>query len=550
VTLPSKKVIAIIPARGGSKGIPRKNLRPVNGKPLIFYAIRACLDAGIIDQVVVSTDDEEIALFAERFGASVHYRDPRLADDKSTLDPVILHSVEAWEYEQQEVYDIVLTVQPTSPLIRGMDIRAAIERFLEEGHADSLISVVDDRHLNWTIDTQGHAFPLYKERVNRQYLPLAYKETGAILLCTRQQLQKGTRIGQKVVLFEMEKERSFDIDSVADLLLCESILNQKKIVFVVAGHPSIGLGHAFRAVMLAGELVRHHVSFICEKSSKLAADYITEHNYPVVLVEEGGVLAELQKIQPDLIINDILDTELSFIQAQKSLGAFVVNFEDLGSGIQKADLVFNALYTVKLPLENVFYGEQYFCLRDEFLYIAREPFTEKAKRALISFGGVDPANLTMRVLKIIYPKSEGVQIQIVVGPGYAHLKELQAWILENAPEIEVIYQTKRISDLMNKADLVFTSGGRTVYELASLCKPMCVVCQNTRELTHTFASPENGIVNLGLHSDVLDQEILEIYQRLTSDSGLRKELYARMQTHRLSDGKKRVVSMIENLIKR
>ncbi|MGH8630308.1 MAG: cytidylyltransferase domain-containing protein, partial [Burkholderiales bacterium] len=110
-------VLAVIPARGGSKGIPRKNLRPLAGKPLIWYAIQACLAVRPRMRVVVSTDDEEIALFAERFGAEVLQRSPALAGDEVTLDPVIVHVVQQSEERWRERYEVIVTVQPTSPLL-------------------------------------------------------------------------------------------------------------------------------------------------------------------------------------------------------------------------------------------------------------------------------------------------------------------------------------------------------------------------------------------------------------------------------------------------
>ena len=147
-----EKRIAIIPARGGSKGIPRKNLRPVAGRPLIYYSIMACLKSSLLDRVVVSTDDDEIALFAERFGADVLMRSRELADDLTTLDPVIYSVVRQAEKQWKDYYGIVISVQPTSPLIIAADIDAVIG-ILDVG-VDTVITVVDDRHLNWTIKEQ------------------------------------------------------------------------------------------------------------------------------------------------------------------------------------------------------------------------------------------------------------------------------------------------------------------------------------------------------------------------------------------------------------
>jgi CMP-N-acetylneuraminic acid synthetase/spore coat polysaccharide biosynthesis predicted glycosyltransferase SpsG len=546
----NQKLIAIIPARGGSKGIPRKNLRPLCNKPLIYYSIKACLNSELIDEVLVSTEDDEIALLASRFGASVHFRPAELSNDMDTLDPVILEAFLSHEKSQNQFYCKVLTVQPTSPLLTSLDIDSAIRHFSKFENIHSLISVVDDRHLTWGRDDDGRPVALYKDRLNRQLLPKVYKETGAMVLCTREQLMSGSRIGDNIELFEMEKDRSFDIDSVTDLMLCESILEQKIIVFIVSGNSKIGLGHAFRALMLANQFVRHQIYFICDDASELAKKYINEYNYPVVLVSKELVIDELKKLKPDLIINDILDTELSFIKRQKSLGAKVVNFEDMGSGAMAADLVFNALYPQKTPSDHIYYGEDYFCLRDEFLYTETIEFSESVNNILISFGGVDPANLTLRVLSLINQLAveRSIEIVVIVGPGYRFLEGLLKWINGHNSKVKIVHNSKKISNFMQQSDLVFTSGGRTVYEIASMVKPMCVICQNTRELSHTFASPKNGVVNLGLHSEISDEEIRSKFCQLVDKPELRRMMVEKLKTHTFKEGKKRVTEMIENLM--
>ena len=111
------------------KGIPRKNLRPVSGKPMLFYSIDACLRSSYIDKTIVSTDDDEIALFAERFGAESYMRPSTLADDKTPLDPVIHNALLDIEKKYNDKFDLIVTVQPTSPLIQCTDIDNVVEKF-------------------------------------------------------------------------------------------------------------------------------------------------------------------------------------------------------------------------------------------------------------------------------------------------------------------------------------------------------------------------------------------------------------------------------------
>ncbi|MBA6291503.1 NTP transferase domain-containing protein [Colwellia sp. MB3u-70] len=543
------EVIAIIPARGGSKGIPRKNLRPVAGRPMIYYSIAACIASKAIDVVVVSTDDDEIAVMAERFGAEVLMRDTNLADDKVPLDPVIANVVSAYEKLNDRTFNYVVTVQPTSPLVTPDDIDLVINKLINDG-SDTAQTVVDDRHLCWTMN-DDIAKPTYEARVNRQMLPVNFRETGAVISCTRQQLKTGSRIGNKVSLVEVPQIRSFDIDTFADLYLCDALLTRKRVVFTVKGFAEVGLGHAFRTVMLANELVKYDIVFICENENDLAINYIRSHNYNVVTCENGQLLKEVLYHQPDLIINDILSTDKLYIDTLKSNNIKVVNFEDMGSGSLSADIVINALYPHQVASDNVLVGEKYFCVRDEFLYADVKTFNETVSKVLLTFGGVDEGNLSQRVYSIIkdYCKSNNIYITLVLGPGYPHFKQLEESIISaGSGTIELIKATKRISDIMNNSDLAITSGGRTVLELASLLTPTIVICQNHRETTHTFASDKNGVTNLGFCKEISDETILLSFINLVENKSLRLDARKKMQLLQLTQGKKRVISIINSLL--
>lgn len=542
-------VIAVIPARGGSKGVPRKNLRPLAGKPLIWYAIQACLAVRPQMRVVVSTDDDEIALFAERFGAEVLRRPAELSGDEVTLDPVIAYAVRQSERIHRERYDLVVTVQPTAPLVLPIDLERAIARISDTG-VDTVLSVVDDRHLCWTL-RDGMPEPAYAHRVNRQQLPPNFRETGAIIACSREQLDRGTRIGTHVALQEVPHERSFDIDTPVDFYLCESILMRKRIIFVVVGHAAVGLGHAFRSVTLAHDLVRHAVSFVCPQSSDLAIEHIRGHNYPVEVCSEERLLETVLALRPDMVVNDILDTEAEFVQGLKQSGAKVVNFEDLGEGGRHADLVVNALYPHQSPNAHTLVGAQYFCLREEFLH---PPVSANGARVsvLVTFGGVDEGDLTTRVLRILMPlcAERQVPIDVVTGPGYAHQVALDGLARDfGYPLLTVVPATRRISDYMFRASMAVTSGGRTVLELAALRVPTVVICQNRRETTHTFASDENGVLNLGHREAVTDAEIGEALMRVLCDKDARATMAARMGKHDFTQGKRRVIESLEALLR-
>lgn len=545
-----KKKIAIIPARGGSKGIPRKNLRPVAGRPLIYYSIMACLKSSLLDRVVVSTDDDEIALFAERFGADVLMRSRELADDLTTLDPVIYSVVRQAEKQWKDYYGIVISVQPTSPLIIAADIDAVIG-ILDVG-VDTVITVVDDRHLNWTIK-DNRPFPCYKDRVNRQQLPANFKETGALIACSRRQLESGSRIGKNVELLEMPHNRSFDVDTYSDLMLCENLINRKRIVFAVAGYREIGLGHVYRSLMLAHELVKYDIHFICEEKNDLAIESIKKQHYTVHVCKDGELGKACVNVSPDLVINDILDSSIEYISFIKDESIKVINFEDLGSGAKKADLVINALYAEREKVPNALVGSEYFCLRDEFLYIEKAPISEKVNRILLTFGGVDEGNLAARCLKLIaqYCKEKSIAVDIVTGPGFIG-QNILTEIVKDYQDlvVDVAKGTKRISDYMNKADVAITSGGRTVLELAALHVPTIVICQNEREATHEFLALDNGVINLGNRELVENADIISSFRDVVENKEKRMDMIAKSKQKNFSLGKKRVIKRIIDLLER
>ncbi len=216
-------VVAIIPARGGSKGIPLKNLQPLAGKPLIAYVIQACLGATSVDRTVVSTDHEGIAEVAREFGAEVPFMRPaELAGDTTTLDPVIYHAVETLERTDGVTVDVAVTVQPTCPLLSSDTIDRAV-RELIEGDWDSVITVRDDRHLRWTI-VDGQPKPLYHARVNRQQLPPTYCETGALFASRRRVITPTDRLGSRIGLVVTPEREGVDIDTELDLRLAEILI--------------------------------------------------------------------------------------------------------------------------------------------------------------------------------------------------------------------------------------------------------------------------------------------------------------------------------------
>ncbi len=229
-----KKILTVIPARGGSKGIPRKNIVKIGGRPLIDYTIKPALQVNRINHVIVSTEDEEIASISRGLGAEVPFMRPNhLAVDQAQSAPVVIDALYRMEEINNIKYDAVLMLQPTSPLRTSKHIEKALDLFFSQ-ECDSVVSVVsvggthpfrmkrlvDDRLVNY-ID-QG-----FWDMRPRQELPPVYIRNGSIYLIERDVLiNKGQMIGEKCLGMVMGDKESINIDTPLDLKLAELLLEE------------------------------------------------------------------------------------------------------------------------------------------------------------------------------------------------------------------------------------------------------------------------------------------------------------------------------------
>ncbi|MBI4287984.1 MAG: acylneuraminate cytidylyltransferase family protein [Chloroflexi bacterium] len=222
-------VVGIVPARGGSKGIPRKNIRPLLGKPLIHYTLSAALRCKALDRVVVSTEDEEIARIAKACGAEVVARPGELAQDDTPSIPVFRHVVEHLKREEGYLADIIVVLQPTSPLRKAEDIEAGIRKY-QGNPCDSVISVCPVEHPpQWMYRLEGDRMVALlgedKRVLRRQDAPTVYRLNGAVYVVGRDWLMaKDWLIGDNSLAFVMAPERSLDIDTEMDLVIAEAFL--------------------------------------------------------------------------------------------------------------------------------------------------------------------------------------------------------------------------------------------------------------------------------------------------------------------------------------
>ncbi len=223
-----KTFLAIIPARGGSKRLPRKNILDLNGKPLIAWSIEAGRQSRYIDNVVVTSDDDEILDIAKNFGSNTIKRPNELASDTASSFDAIAHTI-----ENSKAYDYIILLQPTSPLRDAKHIDEAIE-LLESKDADAVVSVCEMDHSPlWSnkLPQDGSMVGFLNEELldkRSQDLEIFYRLNGAIYICKTEMLltQKSFFIKENIFAYIMNRESSIDIDEEIDFKIAELLMKR------------------------------------------------------------------------------------------------------------------------------------------------------------------------------------------------------------------------------------------------------------------------------------------------------------------------------------
>lgn len=531
------KILAVIPARAGSKGIPNKNIRIIGGHPLIYYAIRNALDSELVSDVIISTDSSEVKIIAEQMSASVKWRNSELCGDAVTLDAVVADAIPAGEW------DYVVTMQPTSPTLRVGTLDAAI-KYAIDNDLDTLISAINAPHLSWGVK-DGVKVPNYTERLNRQYLPPCYMETGAFVVSRASVVTPKTRIGKKVDVYEVPEDESQDVDTFEDLRSVAATLDRQRVAIYVNGNNKRGIGHIYRALELADEFYVKPDIYYDSNQTDPKVFGKTTHN----LISVNGIAELFDRCKENnytVFINDILTTSIDYMIGLRSVlpNAKIVNFEDDGEGILKADLVFNALFKEN-ELPQVHAGEKYYISGKTFMFYNPIEIKDKVERVFISFGGADPQNYSDRLLAMI-SKAEYSQCHFIVVLGRAKYNVEALMDYNKYSNIEVLYDVSNMPELMTSCDVGITSRGRTGYELAILGIPSISMAQNAREEKHGFVCNENGFTYIGLNpADEVIEANLKMYLQMTKET--RQKYQTMLLSHDLRGGRKRVMSLINSL---
>lgn len=532
-------ILAVIPARAGSKGIPNKNIRIIGGHPLVYYSIKNALMSKYITDIIVSTDSDSVRIIAEQMGAHCKWRDESLCGDAVTLDAVIADAI-----PMEKQFDYIVTMQPTSPTLELETLDNAIQ-YTIDNNLDTVISAINAPHLSWG-EKDGKKVPNYEKRLNRQYLPPCYLETGAFVISKSNVVTPETRIGSKVDVYEVSEREAVDVDTFEDLKSVATLLDKQKVAIYVNGNNKRGIGHIYRALEIADEFfVKPDIYYDTNQTDSKVFGNTTHKLKPV-----NGI-AELYEIckreQYNIFINDILTTSIDYMIGLRSVlpnNAKIINFEDDGEGVQKADLVFNALYHDS-EFPQMYAGEKYYICGKTFMFYEPIKIKEKVSRVFIAFGGADPQNYSDRLLKIVSkPEYNNYHFIVVLGRAKYNVDALLEY--NKYENIDVLYDISNMPELMTSCDVALTSRGRTGYELALLGIPSIAMAQNHREEKHGFVCNENGFSYIGLNPD---DEVIESNMRmyLSLSQKARQRFQNMLLSHDLKNGRRRVMALINNL---
>ena len=501
--------LCIIPARGISTGLPKKNFKKIDGKPLVGHTVESAIESERINTVIVSTESKELGEITKEYGAEVPFLRPAdLSEPDVLLNDVIKHAVSELIDQGYSITDEtpLVVLQPNVPFTRPEDIDTAINEYERNGRR-AIISVIEEREFFWQ-STNDHLEPFHDKRVFRTELEPLYRETGSIYVTNRSILADGDRVGEAPSYVVTDELSAFKIDSLVDFWLAEKIKQGPDIVFRVDGGGEIGMGHIYRCITLARELetvLRSNITFVTSHRYNGGIEKLRSADFDVVVTEESETFKYIKSVDPDIIFIDILDTLDNHIRDLRKTTAAVINLEDLGDGAKYADYVINALYESDSDKQNQFFGAEYVVVEQEF-YEHRSEIRPDVENVLLTFGGSDPSNLSTKVLKEIGSTELPYQFKLVLGPDFPHDAKLGELPDEIMSKVKIIRNSTNMSELMGWADMAICSGGRTAYELAATGTPAIVIAHNDREAERMQDLDTFGAVSFFGKADELKAE--------------------------------------------
>ena len=530
------RVVAIVPARGGTDSVPYLNIKRLGDRPLLVHTLDAAREAPSIDRVVVSTDDEQVAEIARLAGADAPFLRPaELARDIPSLKPVIAHAVREIEAAGDRP-DIVVVLQATTPFRPAAAVEQAIER-LVSADLDTVISVTEDRALNWRavgeqlVPAQAHA----GRRLDQEPL---YSENGGVVVMRRTVLDAASRFGERVGFVVLDKRAGLTVHDLDDFWMAERLLRQPRILFRTDGSARIGMGHVFRSLAIAEALRAHspaELAFLMSADHRDGILEVTRRGHAVHVAADARIetaLGHIRDFAPGILINDLPSLDDAYLRALSHLGATTVNLvdtlDDLDVTEHYKQVIVSVVGQERETPEGFYGGPEYAILRSHFRDREKEVRLQP-KLVLLSFGGSDPQGLTLKAAQALAVLPSEVEIVAVAGPAFSGRGEFDALARTLPRKVTLINEAGgHIADLMLEADVVIGSGGMSVYEIAALGTPGLVLAQNAKEDRRMREFARHGTVEyLGLGTEVEGGALARATTLLLGDVGRRRAMSAR-----------------------
>ena len=349
----------LIPAIKKTVAFQDDLVKKLDGISLIQRAINKAIELDVSkSDIYILTDSEEIQLIAERNRVQVYF-DSDFVWNEEFIEEVII------VYLQQLVHQdrFILFLSVYAPLISIKLINNARKKL-----ADSNMDILQP-----VKQVKKH---LYDENNKITYLELfggTYEnhtiESKAFMLLHSNVLEKKTKQQLSVLPWLVDYD-IFEIESFQDWWVCEKLLHRKRIVFRVIGNNKIGMGNIYRALAVAHEITDHEILFVSDTNNQVAVNKLASYDYWLEIYKPNEIVQKIIELSPDLVINDILSTSEEDVKPLLDKGIKVVNFEDIGEGALKADLVINELYdTPEFDGGNILWGHDYFFVREEFMIL-------------------------------------------------------------------------------------------------------------------------------------------------------------------------------------
>ena len=536
------KKAVIIPAVKKNVAFHDDLVKKLAGQSLIERSINKAKEITCGEDIYVVTDSEEIRLISQR--KSVHH----YFEQSLRLDPrAIVESLIFFLSSIADQYQVFILLSPYAPLLQSDEIQKALKEF-ETGNGKLIIPVKRESSRIFTGNEKDIRGILDGEA-----------EQEFLVESQSFQMVASSLVGGGLLEFETKPHiyrlvhDLIEIKSYQDWWVCEKLLKRKRIVFRVIGDEAVGMGHIQRALTLAHEITDHEIRFVCDEQSRVAVEKLAGYDYWVGVYKTEEIEARILGLEPDLVINDILDSDPDYIKRLRSCNIQVINFEDLGGGAAHTNITINELFDEpSIPGENILWGQEYFFIREEFNDATPNQFKETICGLLVMFGGTDPSDYTRKILHAIkdYCGQKNIKIYVVTGGGYPFIKELEMEI-DQITDVEIEYHHSLgvVSHIMEKVQIAISSNGQTAYELAHMNIPSIVLSHHAREATHKFSCEENGHMPFGIYKkDESEEKLMAAFQRLVTNTDYRRIFFYRLKPFEFTKNKEKVLLLIGNTL--